>query len=49
MQNCCAHGNSSAELIGVEKVIDFRLADGLLKGNAREHFKCSPLSFEGLY
>ena len=27
-------------LVGVEKLVDFRLADGLLKGDAGEHFEC---------
>jgi len=37
-QPAVAPANSSA-LIGVEKPVDFRLADWLLKGDAGEHFE----------
>jgi hypothetical protein len=37
-QLAVAPANSSA-LIGVEKPVDFRLADWLPKGDARQHFK----------
>jgi hypothetical protein len=33
-------------LVGVEKTVDFRLADWLLKGDAREHFKARHCHFK---